>query len=98
MKKLQNLMKRIESVMVAATFAEAGEFSTAKQLMNEIRTEKRVRKIGRLEKIMMAITFAEAGEFKTAKDIMCEQSHQQKKFSKRKQSYRAPKIQNQLRT
>ncbi len=52
----------------------------------------------RFESVMVAATFAEAGEFETAREIMREQSHQQKKVSKRKQSYRAPKIQNRLKT
>lgn len=52
----------------------------------------------RFEGVMVAATFAEAGEFETAREIMREQSQQQKKVSKRKQSYHAPKIQNRLKT
>ena len=91
MKTLQNLMKRFESGMVAAAYAEAGEFDTAKQIMNEVRTEKRVGKVSRLERVMMAITFAEANEHDTAIEIIRGEKRTQK-------IHRAPKIQNRLRT
>ncbi len=90
-KEMKNLIKKLENIYSAAAYAEAGEYETAKQLMNEIRTEKRVRKTGRLEKIMMAITFAEANEHDTAIEIMRGEKRTQKR-------HRAPKIQNQLRT
>jgi hypothetical protein len=75
---MKNLMKRFENIFAASAFAEAGEFETAKQIMEEVRPEKRVR-AGRLERIMMAITFAEAGEHETAIDIMREEKRPQKR-------------------
>ena len=35
MKTLKNIFKKFENAMVAGTFAEAGEFETAKQFMQE---------------------------------------------------------------
>lgn len=35
MKRLRNLLKRFETVMTAETFAEAGEFETAREIMRE---------------------------------------------------------------
>lgn len=35
MKTLKNIFKKFENVMVAGTFAEAGEFEAAKQIMQE---------------------------------------------------------------
>lgn len=67
---MKNLIKKLETIFSAAAFAEAGEMETAKKLMNEIREEKRPRKISRLEIVMMAIAFAEAGEHDTAIEIM----------------------------
>ena len=34
---MKTLLKKFETMMVAATFAEAGEFETARQIMNEDR-------------------------------------------------------------
>ena len=67
---MKSLIKKLETIYAAVAYAEAGEFDTAKQMMNEIRTEKRERKISRLEIVMMAVTFAEANEHDTALEIM----------------------------
>ena len=75
---MKKLLKKFERVMTASSFAEAGEHETARQIMEEVKPEKRVR-VGRLERIMMAITFAEAGEFDTARDIMREGKRVQKR-------------------
>ena len=37
---MKTLLKKFETMMVAATFAEAGEFETARQIMNEDRPRK----------------------------------------------------------
>ncbi len=37
---MKTLLKKFEAAMVAATFAEAGEFETARQIMNEGRPRK----------------------------------------------------------
>ncbi len=76
---MKNLIRKLENIYSAAAYAEAGEFDTAKQIMNEVRTEKRVRKISRLERVMMAITFAEANEHDTAIEIMRGEKRTQKR-------------------
>jgi hypothetical protein len=40
---MKTLLKKFETAMVAATFAEAGEFETARQIMNEDRPRKKDR-------------------------------------------------------
>ena len=40
MKTMKTLLKKFETAMVAATFAEAGEFETARQIMKEDRPRK----------------------------------------------------------
>lgn len=45
MKRLRNLLKRFETVMTAEAFTEAGEFDTARKIMQEEKQmEKRDRK------------------------------------------------------
>lgn len=45
MKRLRNLLKRFETVMTAEAFTEAGEFETAREIMQEEKEmEKRDRK------------------------------------------------------
>jgi hypothetical protein len=41
---MKGLMKRLENVFVAATFAEAGEFETARDILRE---DKRPQKVDR---------------------------------------------------
>jgi hypothetical protein len=38
---MKTLLKKFETAMVAATFAEAGEFETARKIMNEDRKSDR---------------------------------------------------------
>lgn len=45
MKTIKSIFKKFENAMVAGTFAEAGEFETAKQIMQE--EESGTRKISR---------------------------------------------------
>ena len=86
---MKSLIKKLENIYSAAAYAEAGEFDTAKQIMNEVRTEKRVRKVSRLERVMMAVTFAEAGEHDTAIEIM----RGEKRTQKRDRATPKPRIQ-----
>jgi predicted negative regulator of RcsB-dependent stress response len=88
---MKSLIKKLENIYSAAAYAEAGEFDTAKQIMNEVRTEKRVRKISKLERVMMAITFAEANEHDTAIEIMRGEKRPQKR------DRITPRHRNQLR-
>jgi hemerythrin len=87
---MKNIIKKLENIFAAAAYAEAGEQETAKQIMEEVRTEKRVH-LSRLERIMMAITFAEAGEHETAREIMREEKRTEKRDRV------APKPRKQLR-
>jgi lipopolysaccharide biosynthesis protein len=81
-----SIRERFEKVMMAATFAEAGEHDTALEIMGE---EKRARKqerkavrLGVFDRIMMAATFAEAGEHDTALEIMAEEKRVRKQDRK----------------
>jgi hypothetical protein len=42
---MKGLMKRLENVFVAATFAEVGEFETARDILRE---DKRAQKVDRI--------------------------------------------------
>jgi hypothetical protein len=76
---MKKLIKKIETIFAAAACAEEGDVETAKKLMEEIRTEKRVKKISRIERAMMAIAFAEAGEHDTAIEIMRNSEEEEKR-------------------
>lgn len=41
MKKISKISKKLETMMVAATFAEAGEFETAREIMRENTVERK---------------------------------------------------------
>lgn len=53
--------------MTAITFAEAGEWDTAREMMPISRANS---KISRLQKIFMAVTFAEEGLHQEARHIL----------------------------
>ena len=59
--------------MTAISFAEAGEFEMARQMIPEQRGEPQLTTI---EKYSMAVAFAEAGEFETARQIIQEQKEE----------------------
>jgi len=40
---MKKLFKKFETLMMAATFAEAGEFETAREIMNEDKPRKTMR-------------------------------------------------------
>ncbi len=69
-----SIKERFEKVMMAATFAEAGEHDTALEIMGKQRRlrkqERNVVRLGIFDTMMMAATFAEAGEHDTALEIM----------------------------
>ena len=46
---MKKFMKKLETTMVAATFAEAGEFETARQFLNEEQKRKSDRPSARNE-------------------------------------------------
>jgi len=75
---MKKMMKKMENTFAAAAFAEAGEHETAKQLLEEVRPERRER-LNWFERVMMAVTFAEAGEHETAREIMREEKRDQKR-------------------
>ncbi len=76
---MKRLFKRFEDVMTAVTFAEAGYFQFAKEVLRDDRAA-----LARIEAVKqgvdltiediksMAITFAEAGEFEMAVRLMKE--------------------------
>ncbi len=70
---MKRLLKKFETAMTAASFAEAGEHKTAREIMAEIKPEQREEvRISWFERAMMAVSFAEAGEADTAREIMRE--------------------------
>ncbi len=70
---MKRLLKKLENAMAAVAFAEAGEDTAARDLLNETIPEETVSKVKKeslTEKTMEAITFAEAGEHEHAKALM----------------------------
>lgn len=59
---MKNLIKHLENLMTAITFAEEGLFEEAKKYVPVKRKKENL-----LENLMLAVTFAEAGEFEEAK-------------------------------
>lgn len=55
---MKDIMRKFQKNMAAATFAEAGEWDTAKEMAPEIELSKEATW---LDKIFTAITFAESG-------------------------------------
>ena len=65
---MKKMFERFSSWMDAVTFAEAGEFETARQMMPA--SPKKENRLSWLDRTFMAVTFAEAGEFETARQMM----------------------------
>jgi len=51
---MKGLMKRVENLFVAATFAEAGEFETAKDILRENKRSQQVERLNRSGKDLRA--------------------------------------------
>ncbi len=77
---MKKKIKNLETAYAAAAFAEAGEHETARQMMDEVRPERRER-LNWFERVMMAATFAEANEHEIARDIMREEDRDRKRDS-----------------
>ena len=75
---MKKFLKKMENMYAAAAFGEAGEFDTAREILGEVKPEKRTR-ISKFERLMMAVTFAEAGEQDTAREMLREEKRTQKK-------------------
>jgi hypothetical protein len=65
---MKQIFDTFSSWMNAVTFAEAGEFETARQMMPV--TQKKSNMLTWFDKVFMAVTFAEAGLHEEAIDIM----------------------------
>lgn len=65
---MKQLSDKFSSWMNAVTFAEAGEFETARQMMPV--TQKAGNTLTWFDKVFMSVTFAEAGLQEEAIDIM----------------------------
>lgn len=65
---MKQLFDKFSSWMNAVTFAEAGEFETARQMMPA--TQKRRNVLTWFDKVFMSVTFAEAGLHEEAIAIM----------------------------
>jgi hypothetical protein len=92
-----SIREKFERIMMAITFAEAGEHDTAREILED---QKRLRKQNRstlrptaFERIMMAITFAEAGEHDTAREMLGDQ----KRLRKQNRSTLRPRARLELR-
>lgn len=65
---MKKIFETFSSMMNAVTFAEAGEFDTARQMLPA--SSKKRNELSRLDKAFMAVTFAEAGLHEEALNIM----------------------------
>ena len=77
-----SIREKFERIMMATTFAEAGEQDTAREILgDQKRLRKQIRSTLRptaFERIMMAISFAEAGEQDTAREMLVDQERLRK--------------------
>ena len=75
---MKNFFKTFQKNMMAATFAEAGEWDTAREM---IPATKLSREPTLLNKIFMAVTFAESGLHDEAIRIMGPTAHRNRGFN-----------------
>jgi hypothetical protein len=75
---MKKFLKKMENTYAAAAFGEAGEFDAAREILGDVKSEKRGR-LSKFDRLMMAVTFAEAGEHDTARELMKEEKRTQKK-------------------
>ncbi len=64
---MKKTLKKIQDMMMAVTFAEAGEWDTAREIMPEVR---RTANITWFDKIFTAVTFAESGLYNEALNMI----------------------------
>lgn len=74
---MTNFLKTFQNNMVAATFAEAGEWDTAREMIPDVKPN---RELTWMNKIFMAVTFAESGLHTEALQLM-EQDSRRNEFS-----------------
>lgn len=72
---MKKILSDTQKMMAAITFAEAGEWNTAREMMPEPRDRHEV---GWLEKNFAAVAFAEAGEWSTAREMIPEPQYGRK--------------------
>ncbi len=85
---MKRLIKDFEDSMAAAAFAESGDFESARDILNEMKAEKKVKvKDERIETIIEkhdrteeAIVFAEAGEHEYARELIKRAEEERKKI------------------
>ncbi len=89
---MRRLLKDLEDSMAAAAFAEAGEFETARDIMNEMRLSKEEIKavkvkdervdslIKKHDRTEEAIVFAQAGEHEYARELIRKSAEERKKI------------------
>lgn len=65
---MKQIFDKFSSWMNAVTFAEAGEFETARQMMPE--AQKGTAMLTQFDKLFTAVTFAEAGLHEEAIDML----------------------------
>lgn len=84
---MKRFMKKIENAMAAVAFAEAGEYETARSIMEENTDLAQSPATGRSttidDLISIAITFAEAGEYEKAREILIEAEERFGKFKEK---------------
>ncbi len=73
--KTKTYLNKFDKLMMAATFAEAGECDTAREIINEQprKVSRKQNRINWFDRLMMAATFAEAGESDIAREIINDQ-------------------------
>lgn len=88
---MKRLIKDFEDSMAAAAFAEAGDFKTARNILNEMKESKETKTVKvkdeRIESLMKnhdrteeAIVFAQAGEHEYARELIKKGQEERKKI------------------